>query len=218
MIQNKKLFGIATILLLISIVVSFPYFEENPYGEEMIEAFGFSIMTVSGLNILALIGFIIFLASTYFLFISLKKYQFRSMLVAILIIVFIPSALVNLYQRTIATGIYALHYNEDQSYCEYETVDTSTMHAICELPFKNYSNKDVAFQIEFYGHYRSNGVGINSVMQHNQPYDAVVHANGQRNIRIEMDITLSEEDINFDSGSSTSVPVIIKSGDNERKL
>ena len=89
------------------------------------------------------------LCSLYFLAKALKKYHIRYILLAVILTMVLPMFLVNSFQKTLATGIYAISYEENTSNCRFETIDENTLRGKCELTFENHSKNEVQFAITF---------------------------------------------------------------------
>ena len=80
---------------------------------------------------------------------SENKHYGRVLFIAILVVVFAPMFIVSLFQKTFATGIYAVSYSSEESNCSFEMTGKKTLYGECELSFENHSNNDIQFTVEF---------------------------------------------------------------------
>ncbi len=213
------MFYIALIFFIISMVLNFPFPHESPYGETIASILNIPIKTVNGLQFVGITSLVLLLASLIFLTKSLKKYHARAVLIAILISMFLPMMLANLYQKTFATGIYAISYESDWSSCEFEMIDDATLHGECELPFENYRGSVNQFTVEFQErYYADHEVSMLSLMNQDSPYEVRLEGNEKKVVKIDVDIDVSNMENHIENGSAKGINIIIKSGDKMRKL
>ncbi|MGG1676081.1 hypothetical protein ACIFOT_10085 [Neobacillus sp. NRS-1170] len=218
MVKNKKFLLLALFLLFASMVINFPFPHEKTFGETM-SIFTMPITTVNGISIVGITALSFFILGSFFLAKSLKKYQGRLIFLAILISVLAPHYFIELFQRTIASGIYAISYDRSESSCRFEMTNKTILHGECELPFENYSKNDVQFTIEFYEEYAfEDDVRILSLMNNNAPYKVKLGGKERRRVKIETNIDVSMIDHHIESGEAAEVNIIIKSVKNSRKL
>ena len=177
------------------------------------------VQSVNGLQYVGIASLALLIASLYFLTKSVNKYHGRIVLLAIIIAMFAPSMIASSFQKTVATGIYAVSYEREWSNCRFEMVDESTLSSECELPFENYSRNDVQFTIEFYEkYYFEDDVQMVSLMNNNAPYEVKLKGNERKTVKIKSEIDVSNIENHVESGSLTGVNIIIKSGEKVRKL
>ncbi|MFB7142192.1 hypothetical protein ACFCYN_21435 [Gottfriedia sp. NPDC056225] len=218
MLKNKKFLYISIILFLISIVLSINFPNDNTFGAKA-SVINIPMTKGSGINYKGVIWLFFFVISLYFLAKALKKYKARIVILAIIISALSPPYLTYAYQNTIATDIYAISYESQNSECNFDKVNETTLHGECELRFKNYSSKDVHFNVEFYDQYpNEEEVHMLSLMKKGGPYRVNLAGNESKKVKIETDIDLSKMKHHIDSGSSNDVHIIISSGDKTRKL
>lgn len=199
--------------------LSFPFPHKNPYGEAVVSAFNIPIKTVNGFHYIGVLSLLLLIVSLYLLVKSLKKYRVRSVMMAILVAVFAPLFLVNLFQKTIATGIYAISYESDKSVCTFEMKNEATLHGKCELPFENFSSKTTQFNIEFYERYPfEDNIQMESLMNNGAPYAVTLSGKERKRVIIDTDIDVSQMENHIEWGNARFVSIIIKSGDRTRKL
>lgn len=219
MIKNNKMSYPAIILFIASMALNFPFPHESPYGETVASIFNIPVQTVNGLQYVGIVSLALLILSLYFLTKSVKKYHGRVVLLAIIIAIFAPPFIASSFQKTLATGIYAISYERDGSNCRFEMVDKSTLSGECELPFENYSRNDVQFTIEFYEkYYFEDDVRMVSLMNNNDPYVVKLKGNERKTVKIESNIDVSNIKNHVESGGSTGVNIIIKSGKKIMKL
>ena len=219
MMRNKKMLYLALILFVASLVLNFHFPHESPYGETVASVLNIPVQSVNGLQYVGIASFALLIASLYFFTKSVNKYHGRIVLLAIIIAMFAPSLIASSFQKTFATGIYAVSYERDWSNCRFEMIDETTLRAECELLFENYSRNDVQFTIEFYEkYYFENDVQMVSLMNKNVPYVVKLKGNERKMVKIKSEIDVSNIENHVESGSSTGVNIIIKSGEKVRKL
>lgn len=219
MMKNKKIFILALILFIASLVLNFPFPHESPYGETVVSILNIPVQSVNGLQYVGIASFALLIASLYFFTKSVNKYHGRIVLLAIVIAIFTPSMIASSFQKTFATGIYAVSYERDWSSCNFEMIDETTLRGKCELPFENHSRNDVQFTIEFYEkYYFEDDVQIVSLMNNNAPYEVKLKGNERKTVKIEADIDVSNMENHIEGGSSAGVNIIIQSGEKVRKL
>lgn len=219
MIKDKKLIYIALIPFFISMALNFPFPHKNPYGEVVASALNIPIKSVNGFHYVGITSLLLLIVSLYFLGRSLKRYRVRWVLIAIIIAIFTPPFLTSAFQKTIATGIYAISYQSHDSICNFEMKNETTLHGVCELPFENYSRHSNQFTIEFYKHYPlEDDVRMVSLMNNDAPYEVRLRGKERKRVIIETDIDVSQMENHIEGGQASSVTIIIKSGERTRKL
>ena len=219
MIKDKKLLYISMIPFFMSMALNFPFPHKNPYGEVVVSALNIPVKSVNGFYYVGIISLLLLITSLYLLVKSLKKNHIRWVLIAILVAVFTPAFLANSYQKTIATGIYAISYKSDESICNFEMKNETTLHAVCELPFENYSRNSNQFSVEFYEHYPfEDDVRMVSLMNNDAPYEVRLSGKESKRVIIETDIDVSQMENHIEGGEARFVTIIIKSGERTRKL
>jgi hypothetical protein len=219
MIKHKKKFYIALFLLFTSMALNFPFPHENPYGESIAWILDIPVRSAKGFHYVGITCLFLLIAGLYFLTKSLEKYQGRFVLLAIFISMSSPLYIASSFQKTLATGIYAVSYERDFSTCSFEMIDEETLNGVCELPFENYSRDDVHFTIEFYEKYQyEDDAPMLSLMNNGAPYKVELKAKERKKIIIETNIDVSQMENHIESGEITYVNLVIKSGVKSRKL
>ncbi|HZH60567.1 MAG TPA: hypothetical protein VEY70_13520 [Metabacillus sp.] len=219
MLKNKKLLFVSLILFVISIVLNLPFPHEHPYGESFVSILNIPIQTTNGLQIVGITSLLLLIASLFLLSKSLKKHKGRFVLLAIVLALFLPPFLADTYQKTLATGIYAISYEEETSECNFEMIADNTMQAICEFSFKNNSNNNVSFDIDFYETYPfEEDAKMISLLGMNAPYKVNMEAKESKQVKIETMIDVSNINNHVESGTASNVNIIIRAGEKVRKL
>ena len=200
-------------------VLVFPFPHKNPYGEAVISALNMPIETVNGFHYLGIFALLLFFAGLYFLAKALKKYHIRYILLAVILTMVLPMFLVNSFQKTLATGIYAISYEENTSNCRFETIDENTLRGKCELTFENHSKNEVQFAITFYDRYPfEEDRQMISLMKKGAPYKVAIKGKARKLITVETDIDISKMENHIDGGEAREVNIIIVQGKKKRNL
>jgi hypothetical protein len=199
--------------------LNFPFPHENPYGEEIVSVFEIPVKTVNGINFVGITSLVLLIVSLFFLVKALNKFQVRFVAVAIIVAIFTPPFVASSFQKTFATGIYAISYDSVHSKCSFKKISETTLQGSCELPFKNYSKNDVQFTIEFYKHYAfEDETPLISLLNNHAPYKVRLSGSESKRIKIETNIDALQLENQMDSGEVTDVPIIIKTEKRTRKL
>lgn len=202
-----------------SLVLNLPFPHNHSFGETIVSVFNIPIRSVNGLHYVGMISLALLIASLYFLTKSINNYHGRAVLLAIMVAIFAPSIIISSYQKTFATGIYAVSYERHLSNCEFNMIDDKTLHGECAVPLINYSNDEVRFTIEFYEEYFfEHDIQMVALMNTNGPYKVRLNGHESNTVKIETDIDVSNIENHVQQGSATGVNIIIKSGGKTRKL
>jgi hypothetical protein len=219
LVKNKKFLVVGLIFIFASMVLNFPFPHEYPYGQPLFEVFNIPIRSVNGLHYVGILTLILLLVGLYFWGRGLKKYHGRLVVLAIIVVSLAPSYVANAYQKTLATGIYAVDYDREGSLCRFEMTDETNLYAECEIPFENYSSEDVQFTIEFYDKYAfEDEVKMITLMNEGGPYEVNLKANERQRVKVEAKIDVSEIENHVESGEAEGFNLIIKSDGKSRKL
>lgn len=219
MIKNKKYLILAIIFFFISMALNFPFPHEYPAGQELSVALGFPLTTMDGLSYIGITGLVLFIISQFFLVKSLEIYHKRMVLIAFVLLFLLPQGMVNAYQKTFATGIYAIEYERGESNYTFEMKDDTTLYAVCHLPFENHSNETVQFNIEFYEKYLfEDDYPMLSLLNEGGPYKVTLQGKERKVITIETEIDLSKLDRGGLSGQGWGINLMIVDGEKVRKL
>jgi hypothetical protein len=200
-------------------VFNFPFPHGKPYGYTILSVLNVPARSANGLHIEGITSLFLLLISLILLTKSVNKYHGRLIVVSIIIVVASPTFLASTFQKTFASGIYAVSYERELSRCSFEMTDKTKMRAVCELPFENYSRDDVQFSIEFYEEYPfEDAIKMLSLMKENEPYEVKLNGKERKRVVIEANIDVSEMKSYIEQGNTTYVNIIIKSGEKTREL
>lgn len=217
-INNKKLFSVSILLLFIMIVLNFPFPHHYPFGEVVLSFLHIPSRLAGGFHFIGIITMLLLIVGLVLLVRSVDKYRVRLLVVAIIIVFFIPPFVVSSFQQTLATGIYAVSYESEHSTCEFDMVDEKTLQGICVLPFQNYSNDDVTFTVEFYENHYFEEPPMMSLMNENAPHEVTLGGKEGRQIIIENEIDVSTMKNHIESGGAQGIELIIHSTDKKREF
>ncbi|MBS4209512.1 hypothetical protein [Bacillus sp. FJAT-50079] len=219
MIKNKTKFYLALFFLFTTMVLNLPFPHESLYGETIVSAFNIPIRSVNGFHYIGISLFLLFLISIYLLINSLEKYHGRIVILAIILVSIGPSMIASSFQKTIATGIYAINYERDLSSCHFEKINETTLLGECKLPFQNFNRNDVHYTIEFYEkYYFEDDIRMLSLMNNDSPYEVELKGHERKTVKIKTYIDVSNMENHIENGEASSVNIIIKSGEKSRRL
>ncbi|MEC5423787.1 hypothetical protein QGM71_09815 [Virgibacillus sp. C22-A2] len=198
------------------ISVNFPHNEQ--LGDTILAWMNIPTRFSNGIQLVGMAGLFLFLVSFYLLYNSLGKYRGRMLILTFILAGSIPPFLIETYQKTAATGIYAVSYEKESSSCDFELADKTTLHGNCDLSFENLSNKDVTFLIEFKEHFSFDGYASVTLMNKQGPYSVKLKAKEHRNMKIKGYIDVSDEEKHINNGTTHNPDIKIIAGDKFRNL
>ncbi len=217
LIVRKKFFILSLILFLIVYFLNLSFPHDMPLGEALISNLGLTARSSTGIHYLGILLLVLFASSLFFLSNSLKKYEIRFILLTIVILIFTPPFFIHAFQRTMATGIYALDYEKERSKCEFEMLDKTHLSGKCELFFVNYSSDPVTYQLTFTEPPFDRPPMV-SLMNNRAPYSITLQGNEERWVDLEAEIDTSRMKEYIESGEANGVGIIVKDGDQYREL
>lgn len=207
------------ILLSVAMIVNFPFPHKDPYGESVLAIFNIPIKFANGFHTVGITTLLLLVVGIYFLVKSLKKYAGRIALIVIVIVIFAPTFLVNSFQKNFATGIYAVSYTSEESKCRFEMADQETLYGECDLSFKNHSNKDVQFTVEFYEeHLFKDELPMVSLMNNGAPFEVMLRGKENKRAKVTADIDVSAMEKHIEGGEAMGVNITITSKGKSRNL
>ena len=145
--------------------------------------------------------------------ITLISPQVRVVLITVFTAFSLPLLTVKAYQQSIASGIYDVDYDPQASSCQLEKTSEQTMSIQCELTFKNYSNSEVQFMLQF--------------VERDDMFQEFLHAIGpikvklpsdSSTLQIDEELDISEFKNSIDGGAGTGMAIIIEAEGKLRKL
>ncbi len=203
-IKNKFPLISSIVILGICMFLYFP----SPYNV-MIEAYftfmSFPIRNQDGFILLGIIGSVLFIIAMILLFISLKKYRLRTIVIVVISFAILPNLLITLYQETLASGIMAVSYDGNGE-CNFENVREDLLSGECSLVLHNRSNKSVSFELEFLDSYFiENEVRMESLMNLAGPYIITIEANSKKSIHLKELLDVSDVPKHIEGGTSFNI-------------
>ncbi|MGE6938336.1 hypothetical protein ACQKGI_20375 [Peribacillus muralis] len=218
LIKKRKHLYLALILFILSFILNFPFPHQVPYGAAVAIRFGIPIESENGIQYVGILAVILLLISLFFLVQAVGVHPGRFFVLAIIIAWFAPHFLANTYQKHFASDIYAVSYDRESSTCRFYMEDETTLHGVCELPFENYSKKDVQFKIQLIGRYDKDDSKLVSFMNTESPYMVILRGKERNRLKIEMDIDVSGMKEKHINGQLDQIDIIMKSGERMRWL
>jgi len=216
-LRYKKLFYISIILFVVYIILSFPFLYENfPQANALVLVIPF--ISSGRPNFLGIIALILLAASLILISIALKKYQGRIVLAAIILAALVPQLLAVSYQKTFATGIYAISYEQEDSGCDITRTDEQTVLADCELILVNHGKDEVELSVAFYDNVNRGEHSVIDIVNYDAPYDVRLLGNERKTVTINTKVDLSKSENPIKGGSMEMMNIIIRSNGGERKL
>ncbi|MEN0643636.1 hypothetical protein MKY91_10810 [Alkalicoccobacillus gibsonii] len=203
MIRNKWLLIGSVFILILLIIYRLPYPNTRFIGSGSSDLFLFNLSSRTGIQLLEWVSFILFILAIVLFIRSLSNHRAVLTVLMIIVVGWLPMKVVNLYQYTLATGVDAVSYNDEESTCTYDGRDT-----MCEVELKNHSSDEVNFQLNIYDNYQTNGFLLDE-WEHIQLKPRSTHM-------IEINQT-SSEDVDM-SGYTNSFNIQIRDDDKERDL
>jgi hypothetical protein len=222
MIKSKKLFYLSLILFFIFMILNFPLLNQALHGEATSSTLSVPMTTGGKFIGFGIFKLVLLICALILFTISLKKYKGRGTVVALLIIMILPTVLANTYKKTLATGIYAVSYEKDASACTVSKIAERKMLMECELPFINYSNKGNEFSIQFYESFGMDEsdpyVNLLALFNRNGPYKVKLLKEGSQTVKIRTEIKVSEKEEIIDGGEFHMLDIILTSDGKRRHL
>lgn len=202
-IKNKVAFFSSFVILGICMYLFFP-FPNNVMREPKFMFMSFPIQNQDGYIPLGIVGSILFILALILLFISLSKYQGRTILIVMILYIILPNLLITAYQETFARGITAVSY-DNNGHCSFEVIDQKMM-GQCDLVLHNRSNEDVSFELEFIDSgFMDDDVRMESLMNLAGPYKITMKANEKKPIHMDELLNLSGVHKHIEGGGSFNI-------------
>ena len=219
MVKNKLILYLSFILLFTSMVLNFQFPHKYPYGEAVFTILNIPIRFANGFHTVGITSLFLLILGIYLLMKSVNKHYGRVVFIAILVVIFTPIIIISAYQKTFASGIYAVSHLSEESTCTFEMTGKKTLYGECELSLINHSNDDVQFTVEFYEEYAfKNDFPMISLMNVNAPYAVILRGKEKKRITIKATIDVSDKEIHIDSGEAMGMEIIIKATGKSRSL
>ncbi|KAB8135755.1 hypothetical protein F9U64_10815 [Gracilibacillus oryzae] len=220
MIKSKVFFISSLTIFLICMCLYFP-FPNNTISKATASFMTFPVSNQEGVVILGLIGSILFFIALNLLWRSLNKFRFPALIAAVLIYTFLPSFLIDLYQGTIANGIYAVAYDGDGT-CRFDNVSEETADMECDLLLHNRSDETISFHLGIIDSsisYREENIDSPLKNLNESPYQITIEANQKKSVHLQELLDISGLSIGFDGAEWNYINLkLIDDGNNSRIL
>ena len=189
-------------------------------NNEMLDAgttfMSFPIRNQDGYIMLGVIGSILFVIAMILLFIGVKKYHFRTLVIVMVIYTFLPKLLITTYQETLASGIMSISY-DGKGTCNFENVNDDLLDGEASLNIHNRSNEDVTFELEFLDTiFYYDEERMESLMNLNGPYKITIEANNNETIQLKEMLDVSDVPKHITEGTLNNVHFILTDGETKR--
>lgn len=215
-VKNKLALFSSFIILCICMYLFFP-FPNNVMLEAQTTFMSFPIRNQDGYVLLGIMGSVLFIIALVLLFIGMKKYYLRALLIVVLVYTFLPNLFITTYQETLASGITAISYDSN-GHCNFELVDQK-MNGECNLVLHNRSNEAVSFELEFIdSFFMENDVRMESLMNLAGPHRITIEANQKKAIHINELLDLSDVPEHIDAGESSRIHFKLTDNEEARTL
>lgn len=219
MILNKRKFYLATIIAVFIMIINFPFPNAYPFGEVILQKLNIPIKFGGGFHTVGITVLVLFIVSLYLLLHSICKHRVKVVLLYFLILGFTPWIIVSLFQSTVATGIYAISYEGENSFCEFDMKDEVTLYGKCELPLHNHDNKKVSFTVELQEELEfEDDMPMLSYMNEAPLKLVTLDAKEARTVILEQEIDVSDTDSHISGGEASHFPIIISDNEKQREL
>ncbi|ULT59414.1 hypothetical protein L1999_13165 [Neobacillus drentensis] len=178
----------------------------------------FPISNQDGYIFLGIIGSVLFIIAMILLVIGMKKYQFRTIIVVVIVYGLLPNLLIMIYQETLASGIAAISYDGNGK-CKFESVNKDLLNGECNLVLHNRSNKAVSFELEFIdSFFMEDEVRMESLMNLAGPKSITIEANRKKSIHLKELLELSDVPKHIEEGTSENIHFKLIDGETTRTL
>lgn len=217
MVRSKVALISSVVILGICMYLYFP-FPNNVMLEPRSTFMSFPIRNQEGFIPLGIIGSILFIIAMILLFYGMKKYRFRTIIIAVIVYAILPNLLIAMYQETLASGIKAISY-DGKGNCNFENVSEDLLNGECNFVLQNRSGKDVSFELEFLdSFFMEDGIRMESLMNLAGPYSITIEANHKKSIHLKELLDLSDVPKHIDGGTSNNIHFKLIDGENTRTL
>ncbi|MEK4565047.1 hypothetical protein MKX54_10285 [Alkalihalobacillus sp. FSL R5-0424] len=203
MIRNKWLLLGSIFIFILVVVYRLPYPNARFVGSGSSDLFLFNLSSRTGVQLLEWLSFILFILAIVLFVRSLSNHRAVLTVLMVIVVGWLPMKAVELYQYTLATGVDAVSYNDEESTCTYDGRDT-----ICEVELKNHSSDEVNFQLNIYDNYQTDGFLLEEWED--------IQLKPRSTHMIEINQT-SSDDVDM-SGYTNQFNIQIHDGDKERDL
>ncbi|MBM0064889.1 hypothetical protein [Alkalicoccobacillus gibsonii] len=145
MIRNKWLLMGSVFIFILLIIYRLPYPNTRFIGSGSSDLFLFNLSSRTGVELMEWISLILFVIAIVLFVRSLTDHRAVLTVLMVIAVGWLPMKVVELYQFTLATGVDAVSYNDEESSCTFDGRDT-----MCEVELKNHSSNEVEFLLNVY--------------------------------------------------------------------
>ena len=217
-VRNVKRLYIAIAIFILVMIVNSPFPHEVPFSAGSYWIMNIPINDADGFILSGLILLVILCVGVYLLTTSLEKYRVRMVFLALILYSLLPFFTINVYQNTLASGIYAIDYDIDSSDCQFEQLDDKRMDVICNLPLENLSDEEVKFDVRFFNttFFEENNKLV-PLMNEDGPFEISLQGHESKVVRIQTELEVSRLN-GFSGGGNFGVHIEISQGNKMRRL
>ncbi|MBM7097595.1 hypothetical protein JSY36_17820 [Bacillus sp. H-16] len=216
MIIHKGYLITSLSLFFVVMALNFP-FPHATYqsGVHSMVVLGIPVSTADGIMWFGWLYVAMIVAAVVFLVKALDKYKLRLALLSLLLVNVMPIATASAFERTVASGVYAVSYDSSASVCEFNRSGNERMKAECELTFTNHSDEAVFFTLSFmerYSGYKEFNE-ILSLLNEYGPFEASLDGSERKVVSISAEV----ESSGFDGGSFNGPNLKIEGDDGKTR-
>ena len=217
MIKNKAALITSVVILIICMSLFFPFPNNVMLLETRTTFMSFPIRNQEGFIWLGVIGSILFIIAMVLLMKSITKYHIRTFIIAVIIYMFLPQLLITMYQETLASGIYAISYDNNGT-CYFNAEGEDLLTGECNFLLHNRSNQDVTFELEFLDSSFMEEGEMNSLMNLAGPYIITIEANRKKSINLIELLNVKDVPNHIEGGAANNIHFKLIDGNAERIL
>lgn len=215
MIRSRVALISSIIILGICMYLYFP-FPNNVMLDVRSTFMSFPIRNHDGYISLGIIGSVLYIIAIILLVVGMKKYQFRTIVIVLIVYAILPNLLITVYQETLASGIKAISYDGNGK-CNFEYESEDLLNGECNLVLHNRSKKAVSFELEFLdSSFKEDEVRFESLMNLAGPYKITIEANHKKPIHLKELLELSDVPNHVEEGTSFNIHIKLSDGETTR--
>ncbi|MFC6040696.1 hypothetical protein ACFPYN_14805 [Paenisporosarcina macmurdoensis] len=110
-VKNYKRLYIAIGIFILGMILNLPFPHSVPFSAGNVYIMGIQINGSNGFNFVGLFLIVALCVGVYLLATSLEKYRVRLVFLALILFSLLPQYMVDVYQNTLASGVYAIDYD-----------------------------------------------------------------------------------------------------------
>lgn len=219
MIANRRLFFSALLLFTLTITLSLNFPHRYSLGDVLLQKLHIPTQFAGGFFTMGIFMLILLITAFVCLFHALEKWHIRIIILALFLLLTLPSAMITTYQTFFGKGIYAIEYNEEESYCTFDMANKDTLAGTCYLPFTNFSNDTVMFTVQFQESLAFyDDIPMVSLMNEEVPFSVALQPHETKLVTIHTLIDVSKMDEYVESGEANMIDIEISANGKSREL